>query len=188
MNVFRLVGLVAAVAVAAQSGPALACGDKLSMMGGGVSFERINFSAHRGSVVMLLAPDSQLRATAADLELKRALERAGHTVRTLDTSDELAAQLSGGGVDVVLVDAWAAASMQRQIAAATPAARGPIVLTVVYKAGASGQPTTRVDRLCVARADKQNGRAVLDAIEQELARKARGEPVTCSALPPVQST
>jgi hypothetical protein len=188
MNVSRVVGMVAAVLATVPSGPAFACGDKLSMMGGGVSFERINASVHRGSVVMLLAPDSQLRATAADLELKRSLERAGHTVRTLTTTDELAAQLRGGGVDVVLVDAWAAENMQRQIAAAAPVASKPIVLTVVYKAGAGGQPTTRVDRLCIARADKQNGRAVLNAIEQELARKARGEPVACSTVPPVQST
>jgi vacuolar-type H+-ATPase subunit F/Vma7 len=188
MNTLRCMGLVAAVLAAAQSGPALACGDKLSMMGGGVSFERINASAHRGSVVMLLAPDSQLRATAADLELKRSLERAGHTVRTLATTDELAAQLRNGGVDVVLVDAWVAENMRRQIAAAAPATSKPIVLTVIYKPGAGGQPTTQVERLCVARADKQNGRAVLNAIEQELARKARGEPVACGSLPPVQST
>ena len=85
------------------------------MMGGGVSFERINFSRHRGNVVMLLAPDSQLRVAATDLDLKRSLEKAGHRVRTFETTGELAAALQSGTVDVVLVDGATAASLQRQV-------------------------------------------------------------------------
>ena len=188
MKAGRFVGLFVAVSTLVQAVPAAACGDKLSMMGGGVGFERINFSRHRGNVVMLLAADSEMRVAAADLELKRSLEKAGHHVRTLATTSELAAALHAGDVDVVLVDWAKAASLQQQVAAATPGSKRPIVLTVVYKSGTGGLPTTRVDRLCVARADKQNGRPVLDAIEYALASKARGEPVACGAVTPTQST
>ena len=96
------------------------------MMGGGVGFERINFSRHRGNVVMLLAADSEMRVAAADLELKRSLEKAGHRVRTLATTSELAAALQAGDVDVVLVDWAKAASLQQQVAAATPGSKRPI--------------------------------------------------------------
>jgi hypothetical protein len=188
MNASRIAGLVVAVTTLLPSGPAAACGDKLSMMGGGVSFERINFSRHRGNVVMLLAPDSRLRAVAGDHQLTRSLEKAGHRVRALETTSELASVLQSGSVDVVLVDGDSAGSLQRHMAAASPGTSGPIVLTVVYKPDDDGVPMHHLDRLCVARADKHNGRQVLDAIEIALARKARGEPAVCGAAPPIQST
>ncbi|MEY2920166.1 MAG: hypothetical protein RL261_1471 [Pseudomonadota bacterium] len=188
MNAGRFVGLVAAAAVLLHPGPGAACGDKLSMMGGGVGFERINFSRHRGSVVMLLAPDSPLRKTATDLELQRSLEKAGHRVRTLETVAELASVVQAGDVDVVLVDGTTADDLPRQVTTAPSGAKGPVILTVVYKSDNGALPAKQVDRLCVARVDKQNGRQVIDAIEYALASKARGMPVTCDTAQPTKST
>jgi hypothetical protein len=81
MNTARLAALAGtAIGVFSQQ-PAHACGDKLSMMGGGVSFEMLNPSLHQGRVVMYITPGSPLHK--ANAELRKSLERAGHKVRSV---------------------------------------------------------------------------------------------------------
>ena len=93
----------AAVLVVTVPVPAHACGDKLSVIGGGVSFDRVNENQYHGNIVMLLEPDSTLRAANDELKLRRALEYAGNKVRTVETPTELANVLGQGHTDVVLV-------------------------------------------------------------------------------------
>ena len=92
---------------------AQACGDKLSVIGGGVSFDRV--SQHRGNVVMLVEPNSSLRAANDDLKLRQALEYAGNKVSTVETSAELTRVLDKGKTDVVLVSWSDAVRLQEQM-------------------------------------------------------------------------
>jgi hypothetical protein len=185
MRARRWVGLVV-VAAFVQPEPAAGCGDKLAMMGGGVRFERINHSRHRGSVVMLAAPSAIPGAAAVDIGLKKSLQRAGHRVRVLQGADELEPLLRAGEVDVVLLDGSAADGMQRQLTTSGRGGRDPVVFTVVHQPVAQST-VPHLDRLCVIEAAR-HGRQVLEAIEKALAAQARGDPVSCRTSPQVQST
>src|SRR4051812_34310919 len=128
MNTSRLAALVgtAVGAVFAQQ-PADACGDKLSMMGGGVSFEMLNPSLHQGRVVMYITPESAMYKTNTDL--RKTLERAGHKVRSVDNAADLKAALQAGDVDIVLTNLG-------DDHAATPVKAGtqsPAMLSMIYK-------------------------------------------------------
>ena len=101
MDKRALLVLCAAATTLLAASVAQACGDKLSVIGGGVSLDRV--SQHRGNVVMLVEPNSSLRAANDNLKLRQALEYAGNKVSTVETSAELSRVLELGKTDVVLV-------------------------------------------------------------------------------------
>lgn len=169
---------MACIALSALATGAYACGDKLAMMGGGVSFERLNQSAHPGTV--LLVPASGDASSTQMLALKRSLERAGH--RVLLAADPGAAResLRDGNVDVVLVESPARfdGSLVRSDARATS---GPAVIAVAFGAPAASDATRTASKACVVQADKQRGQKVLGAVEDAVERQRRGLPSACPA-------
>jgi hypothetical protein len=182
MKTAQLATLVGAAVSFLGQPAANACGDKLSMMGGGVSFEMLNPSLHQGRVVVFITPESPLHVASAGL--KKTLERAGHKVRSVDSAASLKSALQSGDVDIVLTNLG-------DDAAAVPVqtgARAPAMLSVVYKptadtfSGASATPT------CTARADKARGRQMLEAIENVLAHKGSGLGPTCAPASVTKST
>ena len=78
-----------------------------------MSFDRV--SQHRGNVVMLVEPNSSLRAANDDLKLRQALEFAGNKVRTVETTAELTRVIDLGKTDVVLVSWGDAGRLQEQM-------------------------------------------------------------------------
>src|SRR5262245_59062660 len=84
-----VVSLVAGLlaATAAQACPA--CGDKLSLVGGGVSFMDAGRAGPPGRVVLYAGPDSPLRSAEADLGLVSRMKRAGHEVTVVGDEAEL---------------------------------------------------------------------------------------------------
>src|SRR5512139_2726376 len=123
-----------AVTLAAQA-PAHACGDKLSMMGGGVGFEMLNPSLHPARVVVFVTPESPLYATRSALQKK--LERAGHTVTVVDGPDALQKSLRTTQVDVVLTNL----TDERSATPVNASARAPALLSLVYKPTAASFST-----------------------------------------------
>jgi len=184
----KWVGAAVAAAMLTQWGPAAACGDKLAMMGGGVSFDRVNQRRHRGNVVMLRPADVRSHAGAAEDDLRRALERAGHRVRVMAGVAELDAALGSGTVDVVLIDRVAVPSLPQRELATLTGEKEPIVLALVYAKASADDTRPMADGRCVVRADAQRGHQVLDAIDRLLASRARGERVPCAIAPPTQTT
>jgi hypothetical protein len=182
MNTSRLAAVVGtAIAVFAQQ-PADACGDKLSMMGGGVSFEMLNPSLHPGRVVMYITPESSLHKANADL--RKSLERAGHKVRSVEKAADLRAAVQAGDVDIVLTDL-------RDDRAATPVpagAQAPAMLSVIYKPTAASVSESSVNVTCTARVDKARGRQMLEAIENVLAHKGSGLTRSCAPVSNTDST
>jgi hypothetical protein len=106
--------------------------DKLSVIGGGVSFDHV--SQHRGNVIMLVEPNSSLRAANDNLKLRQALEYAGNKVSTVETSAELSRVLELGKTDVVLVSWSDAVRLQEQMVNRTGS---PTVLRVAYRTDAA---------------------------------------------------
>lgn len=124
-----LFSLAAAIACIAATPATQACSDKLSIIGGGVTYDMFA-GEHRGNIVLLVEPNSPLRAANDDLKLRQALQKAGHRVRMVESTAELASVLDKAHVDVVLVSWGQREGVEQQLAARTSA---PAMLGVGYK-------------------------------------------------------
>jgi hypothetical protein len=155
-----LLGLAAAVPAAH------ACGDKLVVLGGGLPFERIHVSRHQSNVILFLNPESRFSATNAELRLDQTLSRAGHKVRSVQSTAELTRALDEARADFVLMD-W------RDARLLSGALRGsaPIV-PVTYGASAEERAAAQASRNCVVEASKGRTRQFVRAIEAILERDA----------------
>ena len=181
MKTARLALLVGATVSFLAQPPAEACGDKLSMMGGGVSFEMLNPSLHQGRVVVFITPDSSLHAASADL--KKTLERAGHKVRSVDNASELQAAVKAGDVDLVLTNLGDDQAVH--VATGSPP---PALLSVIYKPTQGALSGSSMGVTCTTRADKARGRQMLEAIENVLAHKGSGLASNCAPASDSKST
>jgi hypothetical protein len=185
MKTTRIACLLGAATLVLAHGPAAACGDKLSMMGGGVSFELVNPARHRGNVVLFVTPDSPLRLSKREQTLEKTLRRAGHTVRVANSPAELASAIQAGNVDIVLTDAQEVAP--RPIATGPDAPAEAASLALSYRPAASDFSSTSPNHTCVARVD-QRGKLVIDAIENVLATKGKVVATSCSPASVTSST
>jgi ABC-type amino acid transport substrate-binding protein len=99
----RLVAGAALAAIALLSGAvALACGDKLLVIGRGVRFQRA-YAARQANLV-IYSTGTQSGATLSSTKLQTTLRRAGHRVQIVEGGSQLDEALKSGKVDVVLVD------------------------------------------------------------------------------------
>lgn len=121
----RLVVVVALLASAA-GGTALACGDKLAAMGGGIRFERVHVARHPGRVMLYLPEGSALRRSNDEYRIAELLRRSGHQVEVQSDEASLRREISSGGAGVVLIDVADA----RRVAAQVPDASAAPVLLV----------------------------------------------------------
>jgi hypothetical protein len=137
---------VASALVVQSSEPALACGDKLLLLGRGIRFQS-RHTPHPASVLLYLPAAARVGGTLADPKLESALREAHHQVRAVGTRDELTAALRDGQYDVVLADIAEASEVQRTLAAADA-----VVLPVVYLLGPAGRPEKKA---AAARAKKE---------------------------------
>jgi hypothetical protein len=156
---------------------ALACGDKLVAMGGGVGFERVMLSRNPGHIVLMLEPSTGLAAANDKFNLAGSLKLAGHEVFVATSAEDLRAQHIEVAPDVILVDASRANEFQFQpLAAGT----GPSILPVAYEAG-GGEAVAAPDNACVTVADGHRGAQVLKAVEHALKLRRRGQPTPCES-------
>ena len=168
----RRIVIVAAAGVLFVSA-ALACGDKLVALGGGVPFDRIH-SAHPGNVLLYLNPCSSLNTANNDLRLDRALTRAGHTVRTVATRNDLDRVMRDATADVVLMD-WAdAMQLNARLTDKLP------TLPVRYGAGTTA-PAESHDG-CFIEADKRRAVTLVRAVNSIMEGREKGLPVSCSKI------
>jgi len=172
-------GIVLALSVAAPA-TAPACGDKLAMIGGGVSFERIAQTAHPGSVVLLIAPDSPLYQADQQLRLADSLRRSGHNVRRVASQSELENALNQQAADVVVVYWTEAAQVHDRLAAASPA---PTVVPVVYRATPAQLTDANQQSTCTADVEKRRGRQLAETVDRVLEQRKSGTPACRTAAP-----
>ncbi|MFO1375765.1 MAG: hypothetical protein U1F14_01990 [Steroidobacteraceae bacterium] len=168
----RIYGLLAGLSVASAG---LACGDKLSAVGGGIPFERIHPTHPAGRIVIYAPRDSVLRRVNDELRLADALARAGHAVLLVDGPEPLQQALAGITADVVLVDA--AESGRLEVAGTHEAA--PAILPVVYTAGDRAAPRVESRTQCAAQLTKRSTQKLVRAVNEILERRSRGAPPMC---------
>ena len=115
-------------ATAAQACPA--CGDKLSLVGGGVSFERVSQAGPPGRIVVLSEPGSQMKAAETDLGLVAEFKRSGHDVKVVADANELDRVVREQGADIVVAHWSEAAATAGRLGTGTGS---PTVVSVSYK-------------------------------------------------------
>ncbi len=174
MDMPRKLAFCVAMATLPLASAVFACGDKLSVIGGGVSFDRL--SQHRGNVVMLVEPNSSLRAANEALKLRQALEYAGNKVRTVDTAAELQSVLEQDPVDVVLVSWGDSGKLQAQLAERPDA---PTVLPVAYKADPVELTNASRDGTCFAKVEQRSDKRLVRAVGRVLEQREKKAPLDC---------
>src|SRR5262245_28891506 len=180
------VTLAAMIALSSVTTVAFGCGDKLAMIGGGVSFERISQTAYPGRVVMLIEPDSPLSRADADLKLTESLRRTGHTVRRVASTQELESTLRQEAADVVVVYWTEAGTVSSQLPEAKAAA--PTLVPVVYHATPEQLHDATSQSKCVAEVEKRRGRQLTETVNRAVQQRKSGQPLNCTVTAPQQST
>jgi hypothetical protein len=175
--------IIAASLSAALAGSAMACGDKLVALGGGVGFERVMVSRHPGNIIMLLEPATGLTAANERFNLAASLSLAGHEVTIIRTAEELRTHRDGSAPDLILVDAARARLLEFQPVSSGTA---PVILPVVYSAGPEEVATAEQETACVTVAGGRKGAQLLQAVEKAMKLRSRGLPMPCEKSPDSQ--
>jgi hypothetical protein len=102
------------VASGSMAGDALACGDKFLVAGRGTRYQRPK-TARAAAVLIYADPASAAAAGLKSAKLETALKREGHRLTLVESTDQLAAILTGGRFDVVLTSANAANTVERLV-------------------------------------------------------------------------
>jgi len=180
----RLVSMVTTLAIAtlalASAPSALACGDKLTVLGGGIPFDRIHTSHRQGSVILYLNPDSRLSAASGDARLEETLVRNGHQVRVARTGAELKQALAEGRVDFVLSDWNEAPQLQTDIMTGVP------VVPVIYGDKAEARAYARSRSGCVVESEKGHNRQFVREVEA-LIENQSGLAASCTGAAAIAS-
>jgi hypothetical protein len=163
-------------ATAAQACPA--CGDKLSLVGGGVSFERVN-AGPPGRVVVLAEPGSALQAADTDLNLVASLKRTGHDVKVAATPSELERIVHDQGADVVLAHWTEAATTADRLGKGSAA---PTVVAVSYKSQDLADATAAGVDKCVCQAEARKGKKLAETIDKVIGQRRKGDPAGCPVV------
>lgn len=151
--------LVIAALAFASAPTARACGDKLTVLGGGIPFDKIHTNHRHGSVIMYLSPDSKLSATNNDAKLNQALTRDGHQVRMVQTNAELKQALDSGQADFVLIDWSEAKQLQPEVAAKVP------IVPVTYGSDAAEKALAQSRTGCVVESSKGHDHQLVHEVE-----------------------
>lgn len=167
---------VAAALSIAIGQSALACGDKLVALGGGVGFERIMVSRNPGHIILWLEPATGLAAANDKFNLAASLSLAGHEVSIVRNAHELRTQHDATAPDLILVDATQAKQLQLQPVAG---GEGPMIMPVVYPADRAELMAMEQQVSCVTVAGGRKGAQLLKAVEQALKLRSRGLPMPC---------
>lgn len=174
MGVPRRLALCIAAATLTVTSASWACGDKLSVIGGGVSFDRV--TRHHGNVVMLVEPNSSLRAANDALKLRQALEHAGNTVRTVDTPAELESALAQGAVDIVLVSWGESGRLEAQLAGRSGL---PTVLPVAYRTDPAELDNAVRQGTCFTRVEERGDKRLVRAVGRVMELREKKAPLDC---------
>lgn len=155
---------------------ALACGDKLSVLSGGVRFERMHASQHPGRIVIFAPGGSALRAANAELHLAQLLTRAGHTVEVVDDQQRVERVLQLAVADLILVDT----SDEKSFAAFVAAGSRVGLMRVSY----DPKPSMRAvvaDSRCVTTLTRRSSALLLRSVDDQLELSRQGKPLSCDS-------
>lgn len=163
-----VLGLGAAACVLALSADALACGDKLLVVGRGLRPRHVKAASQRASILLYAAPGGALPAALDEGGLQKDLERAGHRLERVGSEQELTRALDTGNYDLVVTDFRTATKVE---AAASQAKTRPTVLPALYKPSSDELQKARNQFKCVLNAPGDD-KDYLTVIDEAMATRA----------------
>jgi hypothetical protein len=135
-------------AALAMSGDALACGDKLVIVGRGMRPKRVKGSVP-ASILVFADPAGSIPAALEEGHLRQDLEKAGHRVRSVGTRGELDSALDTGSYDLVFTDFKTAPSVETE---AKGASSKPTVLPTLFNPSDADLAAATKEYHCVVKA------------------------------------
>ena len=124
----RKLGVMWLAAALAGGTAALACGDKLLVLGRGVRFQHA-YAAHQANLLIYSA-GIRNEAGFGSAKLQNTLTRAGHKLQIVGSGSQLDEALKSGKVDVVIVDFADLAGITRELQSAPSK---PVILPILFK-------------------------------------------------------
>jgi DNA-binding NtrC family response regulator len=149
------------------AGDALACGDKLVIVGRGLRAKRKAVS--KASILVYARPGGSVPTALGEGGLQKNLERAGHRVSRVDSEQELKEALGAGGHDLVLADFEAASRVEAQ---AKSSAAHPTVLPTLYNPSPSELKAAETAFHCVLKAPAKE-KDYLAVVDEAMAARAK---------------
>jgi len=163
-----LVGFIGA-ALLLGSSRGEACGDKLLVVGRGVRAGRAQGVTRPASIVLYVNPKGTLPAALTESRLDAHLRKAGHSVRSVETRQELTAALNEGTADVVVTDIADVAALESDVRGAPSK---PALLPVIYNPTGQELKAAEKKYACVMKAPSKN-QDYLEVIDDALALRAK---------------
>ena len=160
------------IGVLALSGEALACGDKLLIVGRGFRRNGAMGARHRASILVYADPKGSLPSALEEGHLRKDLERAGHRLRTATSRAEFDAALGTGAYDLVLADFKVAPTLEPE---ARAAASRPTVLPTLFNPSSAELAEATSRYACVVKAPGQQ-KDYIAVINDAMAERAKLAP------------
>ena len=150
-----------------MEGDAIACGDKLIVIGRGLR-PSIGRTGPPASILVYADPKGSMPSALGQGNLRKDLERAGHRLRSVGTREELNTALRTGTYDLLLADFNTAPSLE---ADASQAASRPTVLTTLFNPTAEELAAASKDTQCLRTPGK--AKDYLTVVDTALARRSK---------------
>jgi hypothetical protein len=163
-----LLALLGGALAVGTSGDALACGDKLVVVGRGLHAKGVR-APQRASILLFAAPKSSVAAALEDGNLRQDLERAGHRLRSATSKDELEAALGTGTYDLLLADLKAASLAESE---AKASASKPTFLPTLFNPTSAELAAVSNQYRCVVRTPGEQ-KDYIAVINEALAERAK---------------
>lgn len=154
--------------VLAMGGDALACGDKLVIVGRGMRPRRVKGSVP-ASILVYADPKGSIPAAMDEGHLRQDLERAGHRVRSVGSRAELENALETGSYDLVFADFKEAPLVETE---AKGAPSKPTVLPTLYNPSQADLAAATKEYQCVVKAPGSQ-KDYLDVVNEAMAIRAK---------------
>ncbi|HEX9186649.1 MAG TPA: hypothetical protein VGB87_06245 [Vicinamibacteria bacterium] len=148
-------------------GDALACGDKLVIVGRGLRPKRR--AASRASILVYAPPGGSLPAALGEGGLQANLERAGHRLSRVSTEEELRKALGAGGYDLVFADFAVAPRVEAE---AGRVAAHPTVLPALYNPSPAELKAAATEFQCVIKSPGKE-KDYLAVVDEAMATRNR---------------
>jgi hypothetical protein len=140
---------------------ALACGDKLMLVGGHARLRQI-YGARPASILAYMRPDSSVPEIVRSLQL--AVRQTGHKFHTVENLSALDEALKAGKYDLLLADISDAEVLQQE---ARSAPSKPVLLPVVHKSSKAEATAAEKRFHCALKAPGSTSH-YLDAIDEAM--------------------
>jgi hypothetical protein len=156
-----------------------ACGDKLSVVGGGVDFDEVGLSKQPGSVIVFAPEGSQLQSSGKAAALVAMLRDAGHEVRLLEQDATLEQTAGEADADIVIAHWSEAGTASSRLATLTePPTVMPVTLSADDAAAAKAAGAAR----CVASTEGRGLRKLPKSVDGVLERRRKGQATECQVV------